>query len=333
MYALGLLAAASVFTGCSNAAQSAAAIVPASQSIVRPAYVGVGKAAIEAVNPDLYVQRLYVTDSSARVDVLNSSFNWINNITGNTPCPSGAWVNRTGPARLYVADFGCNGVAGVSEFKTLGTSPYGTFQFNYTTSLVDPLFVTTGGTQHVYVSDNGGSQVVEFAQQSNVVLNHCTTNPNTYPRGIAVDAGGDVFVATLQPFSPMQIIKYPGPGGLSNCSAGVPIAATFPAGSVGSGLLLDNSNNLIACDQANGGVYRVTAPSYGTAVLISTTATFQCVHMSLNANGNHLFITEPFKSPPDIQIIKYPNGVVLPPLVPGSSNNFMTPVGVAAYPG
>ena len=46
--------------------------------------------------------------------------------------------------------------------------------------------------------------------------------------------------------------------------------------------------------------------------------------------GNHLFISEPFKSTPDIQIIKYPGGLVLPPILP--STNVPHPVGVGPQP-
>ena len=80
-----------------------------------------------------------------------------------------------------------------------------------------------------------------------------------------------------------------------------------------------------------GAAYKIAGPAYSAAVQVATTATFQCLHLSLNAAGNHLFISEPFKSTPDIQIIKYPGGLVLPPILP--STNVPHPVGVAAYRG
>lgn len=312
--ALVRFGALAILAGCSSSAGSYSSVPPA-QGLQR------------SITPDNYFNRLYIADATAKLDILDNSFNWLNAIYGTTPCPSGAWINRTGPARLYVADFGCNGQIGVTEYKSLASPPlYATPWFTYSTSLVDPIDVTTDNANDVIVADNGGSAVVEYAQASHTVLHHCTI---PYAVGVAVDANGDVFVSELQP---MQIVEYPGPAALTNCSAGVPIGATFPSGSAGGGLLVDNSNNLIACDQYDG-IYKIAAPSYNVAVQIPTTAAFRCLHLSLNGAGNHLFITEPFIPTPDIQIIKYPNGMVLPPLLPNSANHYIDPVGVAAFPG
>ena len=228
------LAAVGVLSGCSGGAGSPGA-VPAQQQIV-----GQSK-----VKPDNFFNRLYVADGSAQVVVLDNTYTWLSNISGNTPCPSGEWMTRTGAARLYVANFGCNGIPEVTEFKQLGVAPaYGTFQFSYNAGLSDPLFVTTDNSAHVYAGDYLGQKVVEYAQLSNAVLQQCSGG---FMSGVAVDASGDVFVSEQ---SPTQIIKYPGPAGLSNCGAGAPIPATLPSGFAGGELLLDNSNNLIACDQS-----------------------------------------------------------------------------------
>ena len=317
-YALGALLAISLLCGCGSSTQPAASI-PMAQSMARPPLVGAGK-----VSPDQYVQRLYVTDVNASTHVLDNAYNWLDDITGNTPCPSGAWMTRVAPKRLFVANFGCNGIPEVTEFKNLNTAPYGTFDFSYNATLVDPITATTDNALNVYVADLLGSQVVEYSHHHNVVLNHCSSpGGNSFVSGVAVDAAGDVFVAAG---TATHIIEYPGPAGLSGCN-GVTLSATIPGQP--ADLILDNNANLIECNHS--AVYKIAGPAYSAAVQIATTAAFQCLHLSLNAAGNHLFISEPFKSPPDIQIIKYPNGLVLSPILP--STNVPHPVGVAAYPG
>ena len=242
-------------------------------------------------------------------------------------CPSGEWIPRYGPKKLYIANFGCVNVPKVQELKHLNGNLFGTEQFVYTTSLVDPLFVSSNlpamSVPQVYVGDFFGKQVVQFAELSNAVVNHCSSN--AFIAGVAADNNGDVFVSQLGG----AILKYSGPAGLGNCAAGTPIGGTVASGGE---LLLDNNNNLIECAQ-NGAVYTIAAPSYSSPVLIPTTASFKCLHMSLNRAGNRLFITEPFLSPPDIQVVKYPSGVVTSTIVPGPSNHNFDPVGVAAYPG
>ena len=149
LVAFGALAA---LAGCSSSAGSYSSVPPA-QGLQR------------SITPDNYFNRLYIADATAKLDILDNSFNWVNAIYGTTPCPSGAWINRTGPPRLYVADFGCNGQIGVTEYKSLTLPPvYATPWFTYTASLVDPIDVTTDNANDVIVADNGGSQVVEYAQ-------------------------------------------------------------------------------------------------------------------------------------------------------------------------
>lgn len=311
---LGALFASALLAGCSSWQQASLSIPPTSLPT--------------KIKPDPFINHLYVVDAG-RVATLDSTYSWLGDVTGNNPCPSGGWVTRTGPARLYVANFGCNGTPEITEFKSLNNAPYGTFQFHYTTSLIDPLIVTTDSVANVYASDYGGSHVTEFAQLSNTVLNTCQVPT---PTGVAVNANGDVFVSEVTPGLTPHILRFPGPAGLANCSAGAPIAATLPGGFGGGELLLDNNSNLIMCDQSNG-VYKIAGPSYSTVHLIPSTASFQCFHMSLNSAGNYLFITEPFKTPQDIQVIKYPSGTFVTTVVASPANHLQNPVGVAAFPG
>ena len=93
-------------------------------------------------------------------------------------CPSGAWISRYGPKKLYLANFGCVGLPYVTEAHQL-SNVFGVEQFDYTTSLVDPLFVSSNlpamSVPQVYVGDFFGKQVVQYAELSNAIVHQCSS--------------------------------------------------------------------------------------------------------------------------------------------------------------
>jgi hypothetical protein len=324
VWASGALATLALLAGCGGSGASSGSIPASESGAMRSSHFG---AAFSRVKHDTFIDWLYVANQQGGVFVLDSNYNWIQSPVGfSAQCPSGAWISRYGPKKLYLANFGCVGPPYVTEAHQLSNG-FGVEQFHYTTSLIDPLFVTsnlpTMSVPQVYVGDFFGKQVVQYAELSNAIVHQCSSN--AFIAGVAADNSGDVFVSQLGG----SILKYPGPAGLGNCAAGTPIGGTVASGGE---LLLDNSNNLIECAQ-NGAVYTIAGPAYNSPVQIPTTASFKCLHMSLNRAGNRLFITEPFLSPPDIQVLKYPSGVVTTTIVPAPSNHNFNPVGVAAYPG
>lgn len=322
---LGALAVLAFASGCSSGQLSS------NLASGKPAALGhLNYSDLGHIQPNnTFFTHLYVTDQADKIGVLDTSYNWLNDITNGTPCPSGAWSTRSGPHRLYVANFGCNGPPEVSEYKALTTAPYGTLDYTYTTSLVDPVSVTTDSNSNVYVADLLGAQVVEFAQHTNAVLNHCPGGAT----GVAVDNNGNVYAMRPQP---MQVVEYPGPAGLANCSAAVTLPVTFPSGAAGGELLYyfnnPNYNLLLACDQHDG-IYAF-APTQSTPALIQNSNVWgNCLHMGLNqGSAGWLVITYPYQAQPHL-VVTRPFGNIHFYVYPTPGNHNINPVGVAVYPG
>lgn len=318
---LGALTALTVAIGCSSGQVSPNLASGKPEALGHLDYSDL--AHIQPTNT--FFTHLYVTDQADKIGVLDTNYNWLSDITNGTPCPSGAWSTRSGPHRLYVANFGCNGPPEVTEYKALTTAPYGTLDYTYTASLVDPVSVTTDSNSNVYVADLLGAQVVEFAQHTNAVLNHCPGGAT----GVAVDSSGNVFV--LQP-QPMQVVEYPGPAGLANCGAATTLPVTFPSGAAGGELLNTGFNTLVACDQHDG-IYHFT-PTQSVPTFVAFSNTWgSCLHMSLSHSTAWLVISYPYQAQPHLIVTRWTPNTNGYGVNPSPANHNMNPVGVAFYPG
>ena len=214
-------------------------------------------------------------------------------------------MTRTPPKRLYVANFGCNGIPEITEFKNLNTSPYGTFAFSYNSTLIDPISVTTDSAQHVYVADFSAIRSSNCEQQQRRPQplrderRRGRRRRRRCRRRFRLERR-DADYRIPRARGPQRLRRYAPRGGRGD-------------GSRSAARQQRQSHRLQPRRR-----YKIAKPAYNAAVQIATTASFQCVHLSLNAAGNHLFISEPFKSTPDIQIIKYPGGLVLSPILPSA---------------
>jgi sugar lactone lactonase YvrE len=193
---LWICAAAAMLAGCAQIQPPLAATEPASRGS-HPS----GK----------ILDYLYVSDQRAgEVEVYaNGSYQKVGAISRGIQGPLGLSLDNAG--NLYVANF-------LGDKITEYAHGVSRAMFRYDAGMKDPVNVSVDREGNVYEADFDGQFVNEYHQGSNKVLNSCA-EPGAVS-SVAVDAGGDVFVA-VNSNSGGRIAEFA--GGLSGCHGKVSI--------------------------------------------------------------------------------------------------------------
>jgi DNA-binding beta-propeller fold protein YncE len=208
-------------------------------------------------HPTIYkgLKDLYVSDMNFNaVEILaNRTYKNVGSISNGINGPGANFLDKKG--NLYVANTGGGSSESyIREYAPGATSP----SFTYTAGMTDPVGVTVDAAGNVYETDHLGGFVNEYAQGINAVLHSC---PVVGPVGVAVDASGDVFVDTATSTG-ANILEYFG-----LAMRGHPPRCQFSTLGVtldfGGGMVLDNNNALVVCDQTLQSVY-IIAPPYSS---------------------------------------------------------------------
>ena len=240
-YSLSIGAAAAVLAGCSGGSQGTSSTIPGSgmtQNIARPLS---DLGAVPARHHHRYagLRDLYVADPGKNaVEILaNGTYKNVGSISNGISGPIPNFLDKKG--NLYVANANFS-APNIREYAPGATSP----SFTYTAGMTDPVGVSVDRAGNVYETDHYGGFVNEYAQGTNAVLNSCTL---ANPVGVAVDASGDVFV-DVDNTNGTNIIEF---FGLTK--RGHPPRCQFTTLGVtlhfGGGMVLDNNNDLVVCDQ------------------------------------------------------------------------------------
>lgn len=311
------LVAGAFLTGCSSAGSSGAPSV--SQNA---AQAGRGfPSSIRPMGSDLQT-KLAVADLGngshvSTIDILNpqKSYQMVQTIN-NGRLNTSDWYDHAG--NLYVT----TNAPSVLEYPKGATSE----SFTYSTGLATPQMVTTDGAGNVYVADryaDGNGAILEYPQDSNTPSYECANG--FQPFGVAVDRKGDVFESAVQyqQYPPTGVLlKYK--GGLANCSTPKLLGVTLSRNP--AGLQIDQSRNLVACDERNHAVY-IIAPPYN-AITTTITGVLDPRHTAINKNQDLIYVADPGNYA--IEIFSYPSGTYLMTL--NSDYGIWQPIGVALVP-
>lgn len=202
-----------------------------------------------------YKRALYIADlSRPNVKVLtNTYYRDLGVITNGISQPLAESMDKLG--NLYVANFSIGSSLGdVTEYAPGGTSP----SFTYNANMNFPAGVTVDRHDNVYEADSnvyGPGSINEYFQGVNAVSQSCSVPNYDQPSGVAVDASGDVFVASYN-----GIYEYN--GGLSGCSP--TLLNSIPTNAI----VVDSNNNLIISEVSPRAVGLLEPPYYN---IISST--------------------------------------------------------------
>jgi len=190
-----------------------------------------------------------------------------------------------------------------------------------------PQYVAVNADKTVFVTD------ATYALSALFLVNGAyTTTPTPYdtnfdgefdsPQGVAVDQGGDIFAATNLSASSLGLWEFRPPD-----YANIYADATGNDGGVAHGVAIDSQGNLYVAD-SSAVVYRLPAPSYGFASLI-TIGYFGTDHAFGIAFDNHdnLFVADQLSG--SGQILELPRDSGYGFFITITSGNFQQPVGVA----
>jgi DNA-binding beta-propeller fold protein YncE len=302
---IGALAAVVLLAGCLGS-QTSLSITPGSRvaqserrSFVDLARTGVAPQFLpflrigrstRAVEPANYtdLNDLYVSDfGSGKVEILtNKAYRKIAAIARGLDGPDGDFLDARG--NLYVANWAGDDI---TEYPPGATSPSHT----YNAGMTDPVNVSVDPDGNVYESDFNGGFVNEYAQASNHVVATCS--PGGQVSGVAVDNHGDVFVAYGT-----NIAEYK--GGLAACNEKVLKATLGFAG----GMVLDEHDNLVVCDQL-GPTVDVIAPPYARVTNTIGSGFTEPLHVTLNKANTLAFVAD--DAAKSVTIINYKTGTNL----------------------
>jgi hypothetical protein len=221
--------------------------------------------------------KLFVDNYSPEAVLILKNKNWsqAGTITEGISSADGNWYDTHG---LYVAN---SEAPNIEEYDAEGS-----LKFTYSAGMTNPITVATDADGNVYEADFAGEEVNEYRQASNTVAASC--QPGGKVEGVAVDKSGDVFIAYytgVPPYGTATISEYK--GGLNGCSE-----TTFaPRVSFPGGLILDDKNDLIICDQIGKAIY-IIPPPYSSISGTLGTGYSEPFHVSLDKANGEAYVTD-----------------------------------------
>lgn len=240
-------------------------------------------------NPAQYagLRALYVLDfATTVVDVLkNKGYRELGSISdGGTP--EDVALDKLG--NVYIA----NATPGkVDVFAPKGTSP----SFTYNAGMSSASVVNTDAHGNVFEGDGNGS-INEYYQGVNTVLYTCALP--SFPGGIAVDSGNDVFVSI-----PLdnEIVEYA--GGLRGCSpTTLPITLTNA-----NGIAVDKDGDLIVCVPGASSV-DVIEPPYTSVTRTIGSGWIAPWTVSLSRDEKYAYVTDINHARALVEVVNYATG-------------------------
>jgi hypothetical protein len=270
----------------------------------------------QSVSPSAKFEELAVGGyvSVPYVTLYNNKYQVIQTLLYGLIQPFSVWFDNK--ENVYVANINRGGCNGVYEFPPEGSAPI----FEYTGESCAPFDVKTDRNQNVYVANNWGNAVIEYAQQNNTPIEYC--NPLPSPSAVAIDSSnGNVFVAY---YNTAPIAEFA--GGLSGCS----YTNLSPFGSLGwissiTGMLVDQKGNLVAVDGSHATV-DIIPPPYSKIKAYIGRGVFKTPNqIALNERQDLLFVAD--NGLGKVFLVKYPSGKIMHKSIssPGVTS-------VAAYP-
>ncbi len=264
-------------------------------------------------------KELAVSDAGLNeVVLLNRAFAKVSSFSNSYG--DGDWVDPSG--NIYVADYAS---LSVDEYNQSGS-----LIFTYNNGLTDPVDVVTDSSGNVYVANYGAAgsaNVVEYPAQSNTPTASCNTNLAN--EGLAVDKTGDLFVSGNNSSGTGNIWEF-APGGLASCTW-TDLAPTL---SFAGGLQVDNSGDLVACDQLVG-IDIIPPPYTSISKTITVAGGTDYFHDALtgrntkNPNGTHEYLFIADAATAEVYVVDYETDALVTTL--GSANGLSLPYGVATY--
>lgn len=233
---------------------------------------------------------LYVADRYYNAVLLlhNRTYSDDGLITSGINVPSAVFVDKKG--HLYVANSG-----NVAEYAPGNT---GGPIFTYSNNMTVPASVTADAYGNVFEADADGT-INEYYQGLNLPAASCFVGSYRNASGIAVDAGGDVFVSTDG--EPSQVMEYP--GGLNGCNPNV--LGVRPINKVG-GMAIDAKGNLLVCDLSE---VDVIAPPYSAITGTIGSGFVAAANVTLNKSNTEAYVTDTFYR--TVTVDSYPGGTNL----------------------
>jgi hypothetical protein len=270
----------------------------------------------QSVSPSAEFEELAVGGyvSVPYVTLYNNKYQVIRTLLYSLIQPFSVWFDNK--ENVYVANINRGGCSGVYEFPPEGSAPI----FEYTGESCAPFDVKTDKNQNVYVANNWGNAVIEYAQQNNTPIEYC--NPLPSPSAVAIDSSnGNVFVAY---YNTAPIAEFA--GGLSGCS----YTNLSPFGSLGwiasiTGMLVDKKGNLVAVDGSHATVDIIPPPYTKIKAYIGRGVFKTPNQIALNKRQDLLFVAD--NGLGKVFLVKYPSGKIMHKSIssPGVTS-------VAAYP-
>jgi DNA-binding beta-propeller fold protein YncE len=239
---------------------------------------------------DLFVGYSHGTKSAVGV-FQNGTFKYLGNFA--VPgYPGGSWVDSHG---LYIAEARIQATGWVEQYKNMFTYK----PFTYTAHISEPTAVTTDSLGNVYEADFAG-WVNEYAQRKNVVKASCSTVGYGSVYGVAVDGGGNVFIA-YETYGSYKVVILEFADFIHSCFSTLLGAKLVSVG----GMVLDDHNNLIVCDPLNKTV-DIIKPPYSSVSRHLGSGFKEPTDVKINAANNRAYVVDFGAS--KVYVLYYPSG-------------------------
>lgn len=237
---------------------------------------------------------LYVDDGGKHAVEMFSNGGWkkVGSITSGIGDIDRNWVDAQG--NFYFAQFS---PVQIVEYAPGGSAPL----FTYDNRMQLPVDVTTDAAGNVYEADELTSSVNEYAQHTNLVSASCA-NAAALFLSAAVDGSGDVFVG-VETGASGHIMEYT--GGLNGCHATkLGVTLNFPGA-----MALDNSGNIVICDEGNNSV-DIVPPPYEKVSGTLGSGYIWPLSVRINAKNDRAYVAD--EGPPsDVFVLNYPSGSLI----------------------
>jgi NHL repeat len=237
---------------------------------------------------------LYVDDGGNHAVEMFNNGGWkkAGRITSGIGDVDRNWVDAQG--NFYVAQFS---PVQIVEYAPGGSTPL----FTYDNRMQLPVDVTTDTAGNVYEADELTSSVNEYAQQTNLASASCAS-ASALVLSDAVDGNGDVFVG-VETGGSGRIMEYS--GGLNGCHATeLGVTLNFPGG-----MALDNSGNIVICDEGNNTV-DIIPPPYDKISGTLGSGYVWPLSVRINTKNDRAYVVD--EGPPsDVFILDYPSGSLI----------------------